>query len=143
MVRKTRNDTEFYYCQFIPDMEYRIVDENGNETGETVPAYGEPVLYWANVSPAAGAAQFEFYGNMGNFDKAIVTRDMDCPFDENTVFFIDRAPEYTTYHIHAIPKGETEAVEMYYDLPKYDYLVKRVARGLDAVAIAVSKVDVG
>lgn len=147
-VRKTRNDSDFWYCQYDPTVQHLIIDENGNETGEIVPHYGAAVMMWANVSPAAGAAQFEQFGNMGNYDKVIVTRDMTCPINENTVLFIDKEPEYTTVTTHDIEEGnalyaDDEIVPVTYLLPKYDYLVKRVARGLDAISIAVRKVDIG
>ncbi len=147
-VRFTRNDSYFYYCQYDPTTTYRIIDENGNETGETVPSYGEPQQYWANVSPAAGAAQFEQFGSMGNYDKVIVTRDMECPINEQSVLFIDKEPEYIEIHTHKYEEGgsaseDEELVDVTYLLPKYDYLVKRVAKGLDAIAIQVRKVDVG
>lgn len=137
-VRKTRNDTDFWFCQYDPSIRHIVVDENGNETGEVVPHYGEVNPFWANVSPAAGAAQFEQFGNMGNYDRVIVTRDMECPINENSVLFLDKEPEYTELETEG-EGGETVT----YLLPKYNYLVKSVARGLDAIAIAVRKVDVG
>jgi len=140
-VRKTRNDTDFWYCQYDPTVQHIVVDENGHETGEIVPHYGAATPYWANVSPAAGAAQFEQFGNMGNYDRVIVTRDMTCPINENSVLFLEKEPEYTELRTEETVDGKTTTVV--YLLPKYDYLVKNVAKGLDAIAIAVRKVDVG
>lgn len=147
-VRKTRNDSVFWFCQYDPTTEYRVIDENGNETGETVPSYGEVQSAWANVSPAAGAAQFEQFGSMGNYDKVIVTRDMELPINENSVLFIDKEPEFLEITTHRLVEGyalfaDMEIETVTYRLPKYDYLVKRVAKGLDAIAIQVRKVDVG
>lgn len=147
-VRMTRNDTVFWYCQYDPTTEYKVIDENGNETGETIPSYGEVQSMWANVSPAAGAAQFEQFGSMGNYDKVIVTRDMECPINENSVLFIDKEPEYITITTHKYVEGaavslDDELIVVTYTLPKYDYLVKRVAKGLDAIAVQVRKVEVG
>lgn len=144
-VRKTRNDRDFWFCQYDPTVQHRIIDANGNETGEVVPHYGEAIPFWANISPAAGAAQFEQFGNMGSYDKVIVTRDMDCPINENSVLFIDKEPEYTEVDTFDIADGgsDDELEPVTYLLPKYDYLVKLVAKGLDAIAIAVRKVDVG
>ncbi|MBO6092494.1 MAG: hypothetical protein J6P40_02550 [Oscillospiraceae bacterium] len=147
-VRLTRNDTEFWYCPYDATVQYIVIDENGNETGETAPRYGEAVKLWANVSPASGAAQFEQFGNMGNYDKVIVTRDMEFPIAENGVLFLDKEPEYVTVTAYEVVEGnalyaDDEAVPVTYQLPKYDYIVKRVAKGLDAIAIAVRKVDVG
>lgn len=147
-VRKTRNDSDFWYCMYNPSVQYAVIDENGNETGQIIPSYGDPISMWANVSPAAGVAQFQQFGNLGSFDKVIVTRDMTCPIDENTVLFLDKEPEYTEIVTHEIVEGnalyaDPSVSAITYQLPKYDYIVKNVAKGLDAIAIAVRKVDVG
>lgn len=171
-VRKTRNDTKFWYCLYINDripgdvsvagigitggsvvgdttenLAY-VIDEYGNETGELVPHYAEAVEMYANISPASGQAQVEQFGNLDNYDKVIVTHDMSCPIDEHTVLFIDKAPEYTeiitdyTVESSALLADDQEA-RVKYKLPKNDYIVKRVARSLNNIAIAVRKVDVG
>lgn len=145
-VRKTRNDTDFWYCEYDPTVRYIVIDANGNETGEIAPKYGSAVPYYANVSPAVGQAQFEQFGAVGNYDKVIVTRDMECPITETAVLFIDKAPEYITVTAYEEVDGGgigNNPVAVTYQLPKYDYIVKRVAKGLDAIAIAVSKVTVG
>ena len=141
-VRKTRNDKDFWYCMYDPTVKYILIDENGNETGEVAPKYGEAIPFWANVSPAIGQAQFEQFGNLGNYDKVIVTRDMTCPVNETAVLFIDKEPEYKEVTAYEVIDGEIHGT-VTYNLPMYDYIVKRVAIGLDAIAIAVSKVTVG
>lgn len=145
-VRKTRNDTDFFYCMYDPTVRYIVIDKNGNETGEIAPKYGDAISYWANVSPAIGQAQFEQFGNLGNYDKVIVTRDMGCPINETAVLFLDKTPEYisvTAYEEDSSGGIKPNTVAVTYNLPKYDYIVKRVAKGLDSIAIAVSKVTVG
>lgn len=123
VVRRTRNDSPFYYCLYADKIP--IVDEYGNETGENQVAYADPVKMYANISPASGAAQTEQFGNLENYDKVIVTRDMDCPINENSVLFIDKEPEYSL-------DGD----------PMYDYTVRRVAKSLNSISIAVRKVNV-
>ena len=59
-----------------------------------------------------------------SYDKVIVTDDMDCPIAEDTVLFVDKNPEYKD--------GK----------PLYDYIVKRVAKSLNSISIAISKVNV-
>lgn len=118
-----RNKTAFWYCLY--DGTERITDEDGNESGETRVLYQEPVKMLANVSPATGYAQTEMFGNLEGYDKVIVTDDLDCPIDENTVLFIDKEPEHNK-------DGEL--------MP--DYIVRRVARSLNSVSIAVRKVNV-
>jgi len=147
-VRRTRNDSDFWYCMYDPTVRYIVVDENGNETGEVAPKYEEPIPFYANISAAIGQAQFEQFGSLGNYDKVIVTRDMTCPVNETAVLFIDKEPEYVTVTAYEETNGTSAASDpqrtaVTYLLPKYDYIVKRVAKGLDSIAIAVSKVTVG
>lgn len=33
------------------------------------------------------------FGNLESYDKVLITDDMSCPIDENTVLFIDKEPE--------------------------------------------------
>lgn len=147
-VRKTRNDRDFWYCLYDPNIEHMVIDENGHETGEIVPHYEEAVAFYANVSPASGQAQTEMFGGLDSYDKVIMTSDMDCPIDENTVLFIDKEPEYSDLLTHKIIEGnalyaDDEVAEVEYELPKYDYIVKRVAKSLNNISIAVRKVEVG
>lgn len=143
-----RNQTKFWYCLLIPDTQEALIDENGNETGELIPAYKKSVSMMANISPATGQNQVEQFGNLDSYDKVIVTCDLTCPIDENTVLFIDKKPEYTEVQTHEIVEGqalyaEDEIVEKTYELPKYNYIVKRVSKSLNSISIAVRKVDVG
>lgn len=99
-------------------------DANGYETGEKNVKYAGPVKMEANISPAAGYAQIQQFGQFISYDKVIITDDMTCPIDENTVLFIDKKPEYKDGR------------------PLYDYVVKQIAKSLNLVSIAVSKVNV-
>ena len=143
-----RNQTGFWYCLLNPGVEEMLLDANGNESGEKIPSYQQAERMEANVSPATGQNQVEQFGNLDNYDKVIVTCDMKCPIDENTVLFLDKQPEYTEVQTHEIVEGQAlyaddEIVEKTYELPKYDYIVKRVAKSLNGISIAVRKVDVG
>lgn len=172
--RRTRNDRKFWYCLYQGDrvpgdtaeagvalvgetqvgddeenVNY-IVDEYGHETGEVIHRYSEAIEMWANISPASGQVQAEQFGNLADYDKVIVTCDMDCPIDEHTILFIDKEPEYTEYTANVVEAPEIDALyasETFetrtYLLPKYDYIVKRVARSLNCISIAARKVKVG
>ena len=118
-----RNKRAFYYCLYQGTE--KLVDENGNRTGEERQTYSEPIKTLANISPASGIAQTEQFGNLENYDKVIVTDDMNCPIDEHTVLFIDKEPEHST-------SGDL----------MYDYTVRRVAKSLNSISIAVRKVSV-
>lgn len=118
-----RNQRTFWYALYR-DKEI-ITDEYGNETGETRVLYHEPVQMAANISAATGYAQTEQFGNLDSYDKVLVTDWLDCPIDENAVLFIDKEPEHNT-------DGDL----------MFDYTVRRVAKSLNSVSIAVSKVKV-
>lgn len=118
-----RNARRFWYCLY--GGRRALKDADGYETGESRVSYLEPVMSIANISPASGAAQTEQFGTLDGYDKVIVTDDTDCPIDENTVLFVDREPEFDD-------RGE----------PVYDYIVRRVARSLNSVSIAVQRAEV-
>lgn len=117
-----RNKTAFWYMTYADRVP--VTDEYGNEIGELV-TYNEPVMLRANISPATGSSQVEQFGSLAGYDKVIVTDDVNCPIDENSVLFIDKAVKFTD-------DGK----------PLYDYTVKRVARSLNSVSYAVTKVSV-
>lgn len=118
-----RNLQRFFYLLY--DGKEAVTDENGNETGEKRVRYKPAVSAAANISAATGASQIEQFGNLAGYDKVILTDDTTCPIDENTVLFLDKAPEYRT-------DGS----------PVYDYVIRRVAKSLNCIAYAVSRVSV-
>lgn len=140
-----RNQRPFYYCLF--DSKVPTIDEHGNETSESILVYHEPVLMYANISPATGMSNTEQFGNLENYDKVIVTDDLNCPIDENSVLFIDKEPEFTDavtidYHPSETVLGDDTATPVTVQTPVYDYAVRRVAKSLNSISIAVKKVNV-
>ena len=118
-----RNLSTIYYCLY--QGKEALTDEQGYETGESKLTYGKATAMRVNVSHASGFAQTEVFGTLDNYDKVVMTDDMNCPIDENTVLFIDKDPEYDA-------DGK----------PVYDYTVRRVAKSLNVINIAVRKVTV-
>lgn len=118
-----RNERQFWYALY--EGKEDIEDEYGNTTGEKRVLYGEPVQMSANVSPATGNSQVEQFGNLDSYDKVIVTSWLGCPIDENSVLFIDKEPEHNA-------DGDL----------MFDYTVRRVAKSINSISIAVSKVNV-
>jgi len=165
-----RNKQPFYYCLYknteIPGSsaiagkavagisivgdrdvsENRIHDSYGNETGELIKAYDRPVQMYANISPASGLARTEQFGDLADYDKVIVIDDVNCPITESTVLFVDKEPEYSTVSTYEDSGVETilgsGLVEKTYPVPVYDYIVRRVAKSLNSVSIAIQKVTV-
>lgn len=118
-----RNLSAVYYCQY--DSEQPKVDDDGYETGEKQVTYKRPVKLMCSVSPATGYAQVNMFGNLESYDKVLVTDDVRCPIDENTVLFIDKKPEFNSEGV-----------------PLFDYRVRRVAKSINSISYAVSKVTV-
>lgn len=118
-----RNKNEFFACLYKDKKE--TVDEYGNLTGEFTIEYAYPIPMYANISPAQGDSQVEQFGNSLQYDKVIVTDDIFCAIDENSVLFVDIEPKFDE-------DGN----------PLFDYIVKKVARSLNSVSIAISKVVV-
>ena len=141
-----RNQKAFNYCLY--SNKTPIVDEYGNETGEPIITYSSPVTMYANISPATGQSNTEQFGNLENYDKVIVTDDLNCPIDENSVLFIEKEPEFTnvvTYeYVTTESNGQTvttlEPVQI--SVPVHDYIVRRVAKSLNSISIAIRRVEV-
>lgn len=160
-----RNKRTLYYCRYISnrvpgdtavageaisglsvidddeqEINY-IMDEYGNQNGETIPYYATPVAYRANYSPASGAVQAEMFGDLEQYDRVIVV-DTDCPIDEHTVLFIEKEPTFSSVTTYAYD-DDNELVEKTYYVPDYNYIVRRVSTSLNNKAIAVRQVKVG
>ena len=113
-----RNKQLVHYAQF--DKIESIYDQDGNDTGEVRPLYFAPVELRINVSPAVGESATRQFGDVVDYDRTLVTCDTSLPIDEQTVFWID----------------ETDTSK------PFDYVVKKVAKSLNALQIAVKRVEV-
>lgn len=118
-----RNKRKFYYALFKEKV--AIKDEYGNDSGEYRVVYQTPVEMKANVSAATGEAQVEQFGNSLLYDKVIITDELDCPVDEHSVLCIDSPPSYDE---------DGNLI--------FDYIVKKVAKSINTISFAVSKVEV-
>ena len=121
----TRNKRKFYYASYI--REIPITDEYGNETGEYEVVRSNPIETFGNISAAQGEVQSRQFGESESYDKVIVLDDRNTPIDEYSILWVDTLP-------HLNDDGSTTT--------PHDYTVKRVARGLNGVSIAIGKVDV-
>lgn len=131
-----RNKRTVYYC--LPEEDnVALVDENGNRTGEYVTIYNDAAMFRANVSAARGSADLELFGDAEAYDKVLVTTDLDCPIDENTVLFVDRDPSYTEVTVKQ--KTDSGSVTRMYLAPLYDYVVVKVAKSINSISYAIRK----
>lgn len=100
----------------------KIFDGDGYNTSERTLIYTPPRRKFFSISPARGYTQTEIFGNLESYDLILITDDMNCPIDEDSVLFVELTPE----------AGEFK---------RYNYVVRRVAKSLNFIAYAVSKVD--
>ena len=130
-----RNKQLFWYALY--DSTQKTEDEYGNQNGTYV-AYGNPVQTSGNISPAKGNVIARQFGDDEQYDKEIVLGDRDTPIDEYTVLWIDTVPELDSEGALKV-NADGEIVT------PWDYIVRRVARGLPnfgSTRLAVSKVTV-
>lgn len=118
-----KNKVLFHYSLFIE--KEAIKDEYGNQSGEYKVIYGEPVKCRGNISTATGSSETEQFGSSLEYDKVIVLDDINCPIEESSVLFVDKEPTRDD-------DGNL----------LFDYIVKKVAKSLNSVSIAISKVVV-
>ena len=120
-----RNQSRFYYASYLGKTE--IIDEYGNRTGEYKNSYSIPNEKFGNVSAAQGEMESRQFGESESYDKVIVLDDRYAPINEHSILWVDTLP-------HLNEDGST-------DTP-HDYIVKKVARSLNGVSIAIRKVRV-
>lgn len=120
-----RNKSKFYYASYIGETE--IIDEYGNSTGEYKITYGNPTECRANISAAQGELKIRQFGESESYDKVIVLDDINAPIDEHSVLWVDTLPLLNEDGTTSTP---------------YDYTVKKIARSLNGVSIAIRKVNV-
>lgn len=118
-----RNQVAFYYAPYLSKNE--IIDDYGNRTGEYEIVYGEPLKVYGNISAAQGETQTRQFGESETYDRVIVLSNPQTPIDEYSILWVDTAPFVSDKK------------------QPHDYVVKKVARSLNSVSIAISKVNVG
>lgn len=121
-----RNKRSFYYALYTDKNE--ILDEYGNLTGQYEVLYSNPIKCEANSSAGDGTTESQPFGNSVSYDKVIVMDNPNHPINEDTILWVDTLPIISA-------DGSTET--------PHDYIVKKVARSLNSVSIAISKVNVG
>lgn len=78
-----RNKRQIYYALYTG--ENPIMDEYGNETGESSPTYGDITPLSCNVSSASGEEAVQAFGSFTNYTRVICVADNRCPISEQTV----------------------------------------------------------
>lgn len=86
-----RNKRKIHYALY--DRDEPILDEYGNESGESEPIYGEAVELMANVSAASGEDMAQAFGNFTNYSRVLCVSDTSCPLDEQSIVWFGVEPD--------------------------------------------------
>lgn len=128
-----RNKSKFFYSLY--EGREPIVNEQGRKTGEYKVVHGNPIEGRANISAAKGETQTRQFGENECYDKVIVMDFVEPLIDEYSILWIDSEPKLNDDGSLAVnDEGEV--------ITPHDYVVKKVAKSLNCVSIAVSKVTV-
>lgn len=117
-----RNKKTFYYALY--STKAMATDTDGNYTGEYGITYATPVKVSAYVGATRGTwtmssgSTIDQFGLDVDYDKTIQLEGVDWNISEDTVLWVD---DTDTTH-------------------PYDYIVKRIAKYLDHITLAIKKV---
>lgn len=90
-------------CYALCRGKVRETDRNGDFTGDDVIIYTRPVLERLNYSETRGRATLEGFGITEPYTVTVVTDDMYCPLDVDSVVWLDIAPtEFDENHIYMV-----------------------------------------
>lgn len=128
-----RNKVKFYYALY--EKREEITDEYGNTTGQYQTIYSKPIECYGNISPAMGEIQNRQFGESENYDKVIVLDNKDIPIDEYSLLWVDRIPLLNELGELVLGEDDTE-------ITPHDYVVKKVAKSLNNLSLAIRKVNV-
>lgn len=116
LMRRKRAITYKDYAGVVYD-----TDANGRKTGHKSVQYSQKKTLICTVSAPTGNATLEMFGVNENYDRVIVVDDPNFPISETSVLWIET------------PYSEGVA---------HDYVIKRIIRNINYMAIGCRKVDV-
>lgn len=111
-----RNQREIWYSLYEGKTP---VLKDGFETGQYKETYSDPVSVRISTAPSTGASEAELFGASVQYDKVLSTVQ-DLPIDE-----------YSRLWVETTPNDKAD---------NYDYIVKRVAKGLNQNLWAIARV---
>ena len=128
-----QNKVNFFYALYL--RKEPITDDYGNPTGEFEVIHGKPQSFSANISAAKGETESLQFGENLSYDK-VIAMDNEAPnIDEYSVLWVDTVPQLEEDGTLSVnDDGEI--------ITPHDYIVKKVAKSLNHVSIAISKVTV-
>lgn len=126
MVSMEINKTTIWYSNLKRGETEQITDQHGLYTGSTRQKYTDPVPLRVALSEsiglnnltAQGVAELRSYGITTNYTHRMITEDMDCPIDEESIVWHDRDPGDNPYDVpynfRIVRISKTLNYKMYY-----------------------------
>lgn len=126
MVSMEINKTTIWYSNLIHGETEMMLDSHGLMTGSTAPKYTTPQAVRVALSEsiglnnlsAQGIAELAPYGVQTNYTHRMITEDMECPIDEESIVWHDRDPGDNPYDVpfnfKVIRVSKTLNYKMYY-----------------------------
>ena len=105
-----RNKRTIHYAIYLGDAP--ILDDQGFETGESRPTYGDINELRCNVSSASGEDAVEAFGNFTRYTRAVCVSDNNCPLDEDSVVWFG-IPTSEPYNYIVTLKADSKNGIMY------------------------------
>lgn len=100
-----KNRRTIYYA--LPTGDEPIFDEYGNETGESMPTYGERLELRCNVSSSVGEGIVEAFGNFTSYSRTLCVADNACPLTEGSILWFGVPPDQPHNYI-VVRRGDSK-----------------------------------
>jgi hypothetical protein len=114
-----------------------VENAEGKLTGKHKVVRTDPIPYMLSVSASKGSAENSPFGIDLDYDRTVIIEDIDCPIDESSVLWIDNVALAT----NSDEINGAFNTDLTGDKP-HDYIVKRVAKSPNCIAVAVKHVEV-
>jgi hypothetical protein len=139
-----KNKQKMYYALYKGVEPEYVLDENGNkiidytdedgnvyyrETGNKVPTYFEPVLFYANISMSGGEISTQEYGiDVSSYDAIVVLDKGQIPIEETSLIWYESLPTYK------------DADRTIVDGNKADYRVLAIKPSLNQLKVVLGRI---
>ena len=130
MIALNRNKQQIWYALFTGEQEE--IDDYGQHTGRFAPTYTAPISTAMNVREARGESFLAPNGIETEYSRRLVTCDMNCPLDIDTILWLDREP-----YVSVEEDGET----VIKCIP-HNYVISGVAKSINNITYYAKEVNV-
>lgn len=105
-----KNKQKMYYALYKGQEPEYVLDENGEkiidyidedgtiyyrETGNKIPTYFEPVLFYGNISMSGGEISTQEYGiDVSGYDALLVLDKEEIPIEETSLLWFESEPQF-------------------------------------------------